>query len=279
MHLRFLFAVLLNIVLAVTQAFYANQAHSVSLLSDALHNLGDVVGLVIAWAAQTLARYRAPARYTYGYKKLTIVAACTNALLLMSSVVVITYEAISKLLHPHPMDEMRVLLIASLGVLINSGTALLFIKEKKNDISINVTFLHLILDALTSLGVVVNALLVYYSGYQWIDPMIAFMIATVILVGSSKLLSRSMSLLLGAVPPHINQHAVRQYLMQIPGVEVVSHLHIWAISTKETALSAHLRMPKSLLSEVDYHTIQEELRERFAIQNMTLQAEKRSQDS
>lgn len=272
-HLRFMLAVMLNMVLALTQVFYAHEAHSVSLLSDALHNLGDVLGLFIAWGAQTLASYPPKGRYTYGYKRLTILATFSNALLLMLSVGIISYEAISKLINPHAMDEISVLFIALLGVLINSGTALLFMKEKESDINIRAAFLHLILDALTSLGVVISALLVYYTAYQWIDVVIAFMIASVILVGSWQLLSRSMQLILAAVPLPIDLNAVHQYLMQIPSVENVSDLHIWAISTKENALTAHLSVKDHVFTQNDYDAIQKVLNNQFNIHTMTLQVD------
>lgn len=271
MHIRFMTAVCLNMVLALTQIIYANHAHSVSLLSDALHNLGDVLGLFLSWGAQIIALYPARGRYTYGYKKLTILAAFSNALLLMSSVGIITHESITKLLHPHAMDEMSVLLIASLGIVINGGTALLFMKEKESDINIRAAFLHLVLDAVTSFGVVMSAILVYWTQYQWIDTAIAFVIAGIILFGSAKLLSRSFNLLIGAVPPHINQHEVHEHLMSVPGIEAVYDLHIWAISTRETALTAHILVPEKHLTDNDYESIRNALLQKFNIQNMTLQ--------
>jgi cobalt-zinc-cadmium efflux system protein len=264
-------AVSLNMVLALTQIIYAGHAHSVSLLSDALHNLGDVMGLILSWGAQIVSFYPARGRYTYGYKKLTILAAFMNAVLLMSSVGIITYEAITKIFYPHPMDEMRVLLIASLGILINGGTALLFMKEKENDINIKAAFLHLVLDALTSFGVVISAVLVYYTHYQWIDAVIAFLIAGVILFGSWKLISRAFALLVGAVPPHIDHEEVYHYLMGVPGIEAVYDLHIWAISTRETALTAHILVPNKTLTDADYESIRNALLQKFNIQNMTLQ--------
>ncbi len=272
LYVRFVIAILLNTSLAVTQVLYATQAHSVSLLSDALHNLGDVVGLLIAWGAQIFATYEViDTRYTYGYKKLTILGAFMNALLLMSSVGIIVYEAIEKIRHPHPMDEKAVLLIASLGILINAGTALLFIKDKDNDINIRGAFLHLVLDAVTSLGVVAGALFVYYTHYQIADTLIACIIAIVIFLGSWKLLSHALALLLCAVPSHIDRASVEQYLRNIQNIHTVERVHIWSISTKETILTAHLITAKPLKTPINLRIIEQDLLNKFDIQDVTLQ--------
>lgn len=270
-HSKFLLAVLLNVTLAVTQVIYANQAHSVSLLSDALHNLGDVVGLVIAWGAQALATYRASARYTYGYKKLTILASLSNALILMGSVAIILYEAFGNLTHVHQMNEIPVLIVALVGVVINAGTAWLFVKEKESDMNIKAAFLHLVIDALTSLVVILSAVIIYFTGYQWIDSVLALVIALVIFTTSWTLLRRALVLLLDAVPPHVNQNEVTKYLMGIPGVQSIENLHIWAVSTQESALTAHLLMHHGASQEMDYALIQKELVEKFSIQLVTLQ--------
>ena len=272
-HFRFILAITLNTLLTISQIFYAYRAHAVSLLSDGLHNLTDVLGLILAWGAQILLSRQSSARYSYGYKKSTILAALTNALLLLLSVGIIIYEASFKLLHPQTMDEVPVLILASVGMIINGGTALLFTRNKELDINIKAIFLHLILDALNSLGVVVAALLVYYTEYQWIDTIIALAIASVMLLSSWGLLRRSIDLVLGAVPRHVDLSAVQTYLMQLPGVTNLHDLHVWGLSTQETALTAHLVMPRGLLIDSDHQRISQELAQQFGIQHVTLQVE------
>jgi cobalt-zinc-cadmium efflux system protein len=271
--MRFAVSILLNIVLTVLQLTYAYQAHAVSLLSDALHNLGDVLGLLLAWSAQILLTRQTSERYSYGYKKSTILATLGNALLLFFSVGFIIYEAIEKLLHPHPMDEIPVIFIAFLGIIINSSMALLFAREKKTDVNIKAVFLHLMLDALTSLGVVLAAALIYYTGQQWIDSCVAFIIASIILISSWRLLRHALDLSLAAVPHDINLATVRTYLLQIPGVTAIKNLHIWSLSTQETALTAQLVMPQSFLINSDYQRIQEDLLKYYNIHTSTLQVE------
>jgi len=266
-------AVGLNTLLVIAQITYAYRAHSVSLLSDALHNLGDVLGLVIAWISQILLSRHTSERYSYGYKKSTILAALVNALLPLLTVGVLLYEAVMKLLYPESMHEMQVVLLASIGIVINGGTALLFLKGKEKDINLKASFQHLAWDALISLGVVAGALFVYFTGYQWVDAMIAFIVSGIIVVGSWKLLRQAVDLSLGAVPHGINHNAVRDYLLQISGVTEIHDLHIWGVSTRETALTAHLVMPQGFLVDADYQRINQALAQRFNIQHVTLQPE------
>lgn len=271
LYTRFTIAVLLNAVLAVTQIIYANRTHSVSLLSDALHNLGDVFGLFLAWVAQVVSKFPATRSYTYGYKKLTVLATLGNATLLLGSVGFILYETITKFQHTHAVsiDVLPVIVIAMLGVLVNGGAALLFMHEK--DINIRAAFLHLVLDTLTSVGVVVSAVVIYYTGYQWIDAVIASIIGFIILLSSLRLLRRSFRLLLNAVPENIDVHAIQNYLIQLPGVNTVENLHIWPISTQETALTAHLSLKASEVLKVNHTKIQKDLSEQFHISHVTLQ--------
>jgi cobalt-zinc-cadmium efflux system protein len=276
-HIRFGVAIFSNAAFTIAQVIYAHQAHSVSLLSDALHNLGDVLGLFIAWGAQVLAySIRYPSRYTYGYRQSPILAAFINALLLLFSVSIIVRETIIKLSHSEAMNEMQVLFIATLGIIINGLTALLFLKDKDRDINMKAAFLHLMLDALTSFGVVISALVVYYGGYQWVDPLMALLIAAVICISGWQLLRNSLGLLLSAVPPHINLVAVNQYLEQLPGVVLVKKLHVWALGIECAALTAHLTLNDSAQT-LDYTTINRELAEQYKITEITLQVMSASQ--
>jgi cobalt-zinc-cadmium efflux system protein len=273
LNLSFALAVLLNLAFVLVEVGYGFISHSVSLLSDAVHNFGDVLGLLMSWGANILVKRRATQRYSYGYKKLTILAALTNALLLVLTSALIVYEAINKLNNPVKIDEVIVMIVAFIGVLINGGTALLFMKQRASDLNIKSAFLHLAYDAFIALGVVLAGAAVYFTGWQQIDPIVALVIVTIITLGSWNLLRRSVELILGAVPYGVNQEAVYNYLKKLPGVQEVHDLHIWGLSTQETALTAHLIMPNGGLSDEEYLKINRILAKEFHIQHITLQVE------
>ena len=273
LNFSFALAVLLNFAFVLVEVGYGFVAHSVSLLSDAVHNFGDVLGLLMSWGANILVKRRATQRYSYGYKKLTILAALANALLLVLTSALIVYESINKLNNPVKIDEMIVMIVAFVGVLINGGTALLFMKQRASDLNIKSAFLHLAYDALIAFGVVLAGAAVYFTGWQQIDPIVALVIVTIITLGSWNLLRRSVELILGAVPYGVNQEAVFNYLKKLPGVQEVHDLHIWGLSTQETALTAHLIMPEGGLSDEEYLKINQVLAKEFHIQHITLQVE------
>jgi cobalt-zinc-cadmium efflux system protein len=273
LNFSFALAVLLNFAFVLVEVGYGFVAHSVSLLSDAVHNFGDVLGLLMSWGANILVKRRATQRYSYGYKKLTILAALANALLLVLTSALIVYESINKLNNPVKIDEMIVMIVAFVGVLINGGTALLFMKQRASDLNIKSAFLHLAYDALIAFGVVLAGAAVYFTGWQQIDPIVALVIVTIITLGSWNLLRRSVELILGAVPYGVNQEAVYNYLKKLPGVQEVHDLHIWGLSTQETALTAHLIMPKGGLSDEEYLKVNQFLSKEFHIQHVTLQVE------
>jgi cobalt-zinc-cadmium efflux system protein len=274
LNIIFALAVSLNLAFVFAEIIYAFTANSVSLLSDAAHNFADVLGLLMSWGAAFLAKKRGTARYSYGYKKLTILAALTNALLLVFTSGLIVYEAIVKLRYPLPINEWIVMVVAGVGILINGGTALLFIKQRMSDLNIKSAFLHLAYDALIALGVLVAAAVVYFTGWQWLDPLVALIIVMIIAWGSWNLLRRSVELILGAVPYGVDAQAVAKYLSQLPGVEAIHDLHIWGMSTQENALTAHLIMPKQTLSDASYQMIRHVMREKFHIQHVTIQIER-----
>jgi cobalt-zinc-cadmium efflux system protein len=273
LNLSFALAVLFNLTFVLVEVGYGFTTHSVSLLSDAVHNFGDVLGLLMSWGANILVKRRATQRYSYGYKKLTILAALANALLLVLTSALIVYESINKLNNPVKIDETIVMIVAFIGVLINGGTALLFMKQRASDLNIKSAFLHLAYDALIALGVVLAGAAVYFTGWQQIDPIVALVIVTIITVGSWNLLRRSVELILGAVPYGVNQEEVYNYLRKLPGVQEVHDLHIWGLSTQETALTAHLIMPNGGLSDEEYLKINRILAKKFHIQHITLQVE------
>ncbi len=270
----FALSVALNLAITIIQIFYAYTANSMSLLSDGVHNAGDVLGLVLAWGANWLLTLPARKRYSYGYKRITILAAIANALLLVSTSVLIIYESINRLMNLTSVDTNIIIIVALLGIVINGGTALLFREGAHGDLNIKGAFLHLIADAFISVGVVVGALLIHYTGKLWIDPILGLIIVSIILWGTWGLLRDSVSLILDAIPHHIDQQGVTHFLHQLPGVKAVHDLHIWGLSTKEIALTAHLVIPDRTISDAEYQDINKVLLDKFKINHVTLQVEK-----
>lgn len=269
-------AVLLNFAFTVFQAIYAILANSMSLLADAAHNFGDVFGLVLAWGATWLLTLPANKRYSYGFKRTTIIAALTNALILVATSALIVYESIYKLWHLTHVNERIVIIVALIGIVINASTAMLFMKGAEDDLNIKGAFLHLMGDALISIGVVVAGILIMFTHQLWIDPLVGILIVVVILVGTWGLLRDSTRLILDAIPRHIDQNGIETYLEKIPGVNAVHDLHIWGLSTKEVALTAHLIMPNEQLSDEDFIRINAELKKQFRIDHATIQVERGS---
>ncbi len=266
-------AVLLNFGFTIFQATYAILAGSMSLLADAAHNFGDVFGLVLAWGANWLLTLPSRKRYSYGFKRTTIIAALSNALILVAGSALITYESIHKLLNMTAVNEHIVIVVALIGIVINGSTAMLFMKGAHDDLNIKGAFLHLMGDALISIGVVVSAILVLFTKQVWIDPLMGIVIVMIILIGTWGLLRDSISLILDAIPRHIDHLGIEDYLQKLPGVSAVHDLHIWGLSTKEVALTVHLIMPNRVLSDQDYQNINTDLKHQFRIDHATIQVE------
>jgi cobalt-zinc-cadmium efflux system protein len=212
-------------------------------------------------------------RYSYGYKRSSVLASLLNAFLLVAASAIIAYESIAKLIHPNSVNEITVIVVAGIGILVNASTAMLFAKGT-NDLNIKGAFLHLMADALLAFGVMVAGIIVYYTGWVRLDPLIGLVIVTVIVMGTWDLLKQSLRLLLDAAPKHIEPEKVNVFLKALPGVEAVHDLHIWGLSTREVALTAHLVMPNKGLSDDEFHHINDELLEKFSIHHVTLQVEK-----
>lgn len=276
LNVSFVIAVAANLAFTALEAFYGLVTGSVSLLGDAGHNLSDVLGLLLAWGAAYLTTQQSSQLYSYGFRRTTILAAIINAVVLIFVAGFIAYESIQKFLMPAPMHEVVVIVVASVGILVNAGTAMLFMRSSQGDLNTRGAFLHLAYDALISAGVVVAAIIVLYTGWLWVDPLIGLLIVAVILGGTWGLLRDSVNLILDAVPQGIEISAVRQFLASIDGVSEVHDLHIWAMSTRENSLTAHLVMPENTLwdDSENYVRISTELRERFNIHHVTLQVEK-----
>jgi len=260
----------------VVAAVYAN---SMSLLGDAAHNFADVLGLLMAWGATWLLNRSATEKFSYGYKKSTILSALANAFLLVATSAIIIYEAVLKLIYPTQVHESIVIIVALFGIVINGGAALLFIKEQGEDLNIKGAYLHLAYDALISLGVVIGGVLMLITKWWWLDPVVGILIVLVILKGTLGLLRDSVSLILGAVPYGIDSAAVRSYFSSIDGVAAVHDLHIWGLSTRETALTVHLIMPNRVLSDAELMQINHDLQHVFKINHVTIQVEKGNADN
>ena len=271
----FLIAITLNACYVVFQATYAYMAHSASLLADAGHNLGDVLGLLMAWLASYLLTKSPTRRLTFGYKKVSLLAALGNSLIMIFTCGVIATESIHRLLEPDHIAALEVVAVASVGIMINGGSALLFM-GKRHDLNVKAAFLHLAYDALISLGVVLGAILIYFTGWEWIDPVLGLLIGSVILKGTWKLFGDSINLILGGVPRDISLVEVENLLKSIPGVSEVHYLHIFALSTRENALSVHLIMPEKPLTESRRRALLETLRDEHHIQHVTIQVERQA---
>ncbi len=238
----FAIGIALNVAFVVIETIYGFYANSMALLSDAGHNLSDVLGLVVAWAGGTLAQRASSPRFTYGLKKASILAALANALFLMIAIGAIGAEAIRRLFHPSPTDGGIVIIVAAVGVLVNGATAMLFARGQ-HDLNLRGAFLHMAADAAVSAAVVFSGLVIVWTGQQWVDPVMSLAVAVVILWGSIDLLKESVWMSLAGVPAGIDVDQVELALADLDGVEAVHDLHIWPLSTTETALTAHIVTP------------------------------------
>ena len=269
----FLIGIALNTGFVIAETVYGFLANSLALLADAGHNLSDVLGLLLAWAAASLAKRRPSARFTYGMKRTPILASLANAMLLLVASGAIVLEAVQRLGDPAPVAETTVIWVALIGIVINGVTALGFMAGRKNDLNIRGAFLHMVADAVVSLGVVVSGLVILYTGWLWLDPAVSIVIALVIVAGTWSLLKESISLSLDAVPERIDRRAIETYLGDLPGVTEVHDLHIWAMSTTEVALTAHLVRPGAALDDGLLAQACADLSTRFGIGHATLQIE------
>lgn len=269
----FIIAIVLNSLLTVLQIIYAYLSHSTSLLADAGHHLSDVLALIFSFAATLLAKKNANQRYSYGYKKSTILATLTNAVLLVIASTVIIMEAIDHLIYEHTVQAMPVMIVAALGAIISGLSALFLHKESHNDLNIKSAFLHLWYDALLSIGVVFTGALIYFTHINIFDPIVGILLALFILKNSWELLKETLNLSLDGVPKRIDFQQVAQFLHQIPGVTKVHDLHIWALSTSSNALTVHLIRPQGLLSTDERKALSHTLHQRFHIDHTTIQIE------
>ncbi len=266
----------LNTAFVAAEVVFGLGAHSVALLADAAHNLGDVLGLLLAWGAAWLGRRRPTRERTYGYGRSSILASLTNAVVLLVSIGAIATEAIQRLVtgvHAGAVGGETVMLVAAAGILVNGITAWLFARGRKGDLNVRGAFLHMAADAAVSAGVVVAGLVILLTGWAWLDPLVSLAIAALILVSTWGLLRDSANLALDKVPEGVDAEAVRAYLAALPGVAEVHDLHIWGLSTTETALTVHLVRPGAGTDDALLCRACDELRVRFRIGHATVQVE------
>lgn len=270
---RFLHGVILNIAFILIEIFYGMQSNSVALIADAAHNAGDVFSLLIAWVGYFLAHKKTSAKFTFGFKKATIIAAFVNALLIFVAVGGIAWEAIQRLGQPSSVHSITVILVAAVGVLINGVTAYFFFHDRHNDINIQGAFLHMAMDAAVSLGVVIAGLLIWWKSWLWIDPITSLMIALVVFIGSWRLFRESLDLMLLAIPASVDLEKLIKLLRHQDGLVSYHDLHIWPISTTEIALSAHLVVTQSTFIDTFSRNLEKKIKENFDISHVTLQLE------
>jgi cobalt-zinc-cadmium efflux system protein len=269
----FAIGIALNLAYVIGEAGYGFFANSLALLADAGHNAGDVVSLGLAWLAAWLSKRAPSSRYTYGLRSSSILAALANAVLLALVTGAIAWEAVLRLMHPQPAAGATMMAVAAVGIAVNGVTALMFASGRDRDLNVRSAFQHMASDALVALGVVVAGGAILFTHWLWLDPAVSLAIGAVIVWGTWSLLREALALALAGVPPGVDQGGVADYLAGLPGVIEVHDLHIWGMSTTETALTAHLVRPGAALDDALLSEVCAELKRRFAIHHATLQVE------
>lgn len=269
----FIVGIVLNSSFVIIEATYGFLGNSIALLTDAGHNLGDVLGLVLAWGAHWLRQMPPSKLYTYGLRRSSIMAALLNATLLMLAMGAIGTEAIQRLSNPQPVAEFQMIGVALVGIVINTATALLFLSDREKDLNLKAAFWHMASDALVSVGVVLAGIGILVTNWLWFDPVVSLIMVVVIVFGTWGLWRDSVNLALDAVPSTIEPLAVRTYLSELPGVVAVHDIHIWAMSTTDIALTAHLVMPTGNPGDAFLTRISLELHQNFDIDHTTIQVE------
>lgn len=262
----------INIIFVIIESLIGYFSNSMALIADAGHNLSDVLALVLSWIAIKLSQRKPTIKFTYGFRRSTILIAMLNTILLLLAVIVIIYKTIERINKPLEINSENVIIVAAIGIVVNAFTAWLFMKENRLDLNIRSAFIHFVADALVSFGVVIGGIIMLSTGIHWIDSVVSFAIIAVILYSIYTLLIDSVNLALDAVPENINIEEVREFLKMLPGVEDVHDLHIWALSTTDAALTVHLATSEQ--TDLNFITsIQQKLNERFRIEHSTIQIE------
>lgn len=268
------FGIVLNTIFIIVEIIYGILGDSLALLADAGHNVSDVLGLIIAWIAVWLGKKVPTKKRTYGYKRSSILAALFNAVFLLVAIGAIAWEAIQRFASPAPVEGKTVIIVALIGIVINGLTAVLFMAGRKSDLNIRGAFLHMAADALVSLGVVIAGVIILWTGWQWIDPMVSLAISIVIFLGTWGLLKESINLSLDAVPEGIDIIKIKEYLSALPTIIEVHDLHVWGMSTTEAALTVHLTRSEIDDNDALLQKLTKELHDKFGIEHATIQIEK-----
>jgi cobalt-zinc-cadmium efflux system protein len=269
----FIVGIILNLSYVIIQIIVGLNINSLSLLSDAGHNFLDVAGLALAMLAFKLSNSKSTEKYTYGYKKASILISLLNAVILLISIGAIGYEAIFRFQNPEPIPGKIIAIIAFIGIIINGGSAFLFFRDKEKDINVKSAFLHLASDALVSLGLVIGGIIIYYTNLYWIDPLLSIIICIVIIASTWGLLKDSLRLSLDGVPDNVDLQKVKAEILKINGVLDIQHLHVWAISTTQNAITGHLKIEPTL-TNTEIQTIKTEIKhelEHLNIHHTTLE--------
>src|SRR3984957_8894997 len=270
----FAIGITLNVIYVFAQVVFGLAAHSLALIADAGHNLSDVLSLFLAWGATVLAQRRPSVRYTYGLRRSTILASLANGILLLVAVGGITWEAIRRFGEHETVAGVTVIWVAAAGIVINGTTAVLFASGRKGDLNIRGAFMHMAADAGVSAGVVVAGFVIFLTGWWWLDPVVSLLINAVIVWGTWGLSRDSLDMTMDAVPPGVDVPGVQNYLRSLPGITDFHHLHIWPLSTTETALTVHLVKPQTDGDDDLLGTVSRELSVRFEIGHATIQFER-----
>lgn len=273
-NLSFALGISLNIIFVLIEAGYGMKADSLALIADAWHNLSDVISLLLAWGAHYLSSRPATINRTYGLGRVSILASLISAILLLFALGGISWEAIQRFFDPQPVNGSIVIIVAAIGVVINTATALLFVSGQKHDLNIRGAYLHMAADAGVSLGVVIAGGAIILTGWLWLDPVISLLIVLVVLVGTWHLLKDSLNLSIDAVPKNIDITEIREYLNSFDNISQIHDLHIWALSTRKNALSVHLVTRNESIDNVFLKHVQEHLHHHFNIGHTTIQIEK-----
>lgn len=264
----------INMLFVIAELGFGIISNSLGLIADAAHNFSDVIGLLLAWGGMWLSRFRPTEKHTYGYSGASILAALGNAALLFVAIGGIIVHAVQRFFEPAAVESHTIIWVALIGIVINGATAMMFHKDQAHDINVRGAYLHMVADAAISLGVVIAGVVISYTGWLWVDPVVSLLIAGIIIIGTWQLAKQALHLSLAGVPPHIDRNGVFEYLSTLPGVTEVHDLHIWAMSTTKTALTAHLIRPEAGIDDSFLHMVTGELESRFNIQHPTLQVEK-----
>lgn len=269
----FAIGIVLNLGFVVAEVACGVAAQSLALLADAGHNMSDVLGLVLSWSALWLSRRPATSRFTYGFRRSSIMASLFNAVFLLVAVGMISWEAVERLYDPQPAVASIVIVVAAIGIAVNGVTAWLFVSGSKGDLNVRAAFTHMLGDAAISAGVVVAGVVTLYTGWQSLDPLVGLIIGALIVAGTWGLLTESLRLSLDGVPQGVDQTAVCAYLKSLPGVTHIHDLHIWSMSTTEIALTVHLVRPDAGIDDEFSYDVAHDLEHRFGIAHSTIQIE------